>query len=95
MADMVDVAAEDRSIQFERTALVLRVLGWTFMIWACLVSIYIWTGEKAGSQLWLWSTIGLFVAGAICMGVAQYFHIRSVHLMASLRADRNDRLRAA
>jgi hypothetical protein len=95
MKDWVAEVAGEEEHKYLRAALVLRTLGWTFICWAAMVSIWIWMGAKAGSNLWLWSTIGLFVAGAICLGIAGGLKRRSATLAEVPDAKRNDRIRAA
>ena len=97
MKDWVAEIAGEQNQKFQRAALVLRTLGWTFILWAALVSIWIWMGAKAGSNLWLWSTIGLFVAGAICLGIAGQLQARGAKLVEVPEPEREerDRFRAA
>jgi hypothetical protein len=71
------VAPEDRVNKFQRAVLGLRIIGWISIIWGFVTSTWIWMGEKAGSQLWLWSTIGLFVFGVICLVIASRVHERA------------------
>jgi hypothetical protein len=64
------VAPEDRVNKYQREALGLRIVGWTSIVWGFVTSMWIMVGERAGSQLWLWSTFGLFVFGVICLVIA-------------------------
>jgi hypothetical protein len=68
--DIVETTAGTRTNRYQRAALVLRTLGWLSIVWGAMISIYIWMGERAGSLLWLWWTIGQFVAGAILLAIA-------------------------
>jgi len=96
MSDWVAELAGEQNQKYLRAALVLRTLGWIFICWAAIVSIWIWMGAKAGSNLWLWSTIGLFVAGAICLGIAGGLQRRAATLVELPEArNNNDRIRAA
>jgi hypothetical protein len=95
MTDWVEGLAGDKTDKYQRAALVLRVLAWTCIVWAAMISIWIWMGLRAGSDLWLWSTVGLFVGGLICLGVAAYLQSRAAKRVEVPRADRNDRIRAA
>ncbi len=68
MADF-SVTTEDHAESYWKTARVLRVVGWTCIVWGCMISIYIWTGLKAGSTVWLVWTMGQFFAGAVCLAL--------------------------
>jgi hypothetical protein len=95
MTDLVEVLAGDRVDKYRRAALVLRTLGWLSICWAAMVSIWIWMGAKAGSNIWLWSTIGLFVAGVICLGIAGRIQAHAARLVDVPRAGDRDRTRVA
>ncbi|HVZ16260.1 MAG TPA: hypothetical protein VG897_04035 [Terriglobales bacterium] len=69
MADWVEEIAGERLDKYNRAAVVLRTIGWISICWAAFVSIWIWMGSKAGSNLWLWWTLGCFVAGLVCLGI--------------------------
>lgn len=73
MADF-SVTTEDHAESYWKTARVLRVVGWTCIVWGCMISIYIWTGLKAGSTVWLVWTMGQFFAGAVCLALSAWFH---------------------
>lgn len=75
--DLVELTAGDRNNRYQRAALVLRTVGWLSIVWGLMISIYIWMGERAGSQLWLWWTIGQIVFGAICLGIASRLQAHS------------------
>ncbi len=81
---IVEYLAGDNEYKYERAALVLRTLGWLSIFWGCLLSIYIWMGLKAGSVLWLWWTVGMWVAGIALIGIAQPLHRRQAHLVGRL-----------
>jgi len=95
--DWVTVVAGEENQKYQRAALVLRTCGWLSICWAAMVSIWIWMGAKAGSNLWLWSTIGLFVIGAFCLGIAGQLQNRAGKVVAVPEVDREnyDHLRAA
>ena len=95
MTDWVEVVAGDKDQKYRRAALVLRTLGWTSICWAALVSIWIWMGYKAGSNVWLWSTIGLFVIGVVMLAVAAGLQSRAAKLIDLPRSNGDDRMRAA
>ena len=97
MKDWVEVVAGERLHRYNRAALVLRTLAWTSICWAALVSIWIWMGAKAGSNLWLWSTLVLFVLGAIFLGIASLLRARAARVIEVPEAARKDadRIRAA
>ena len=95
MMDWVELVAGDKEQKYQRAALVLRTLGWTLICWAAAISIWIWMGARAGANLWLWSTIGLFVFGVICLGVAGRLQIKAARSMVIPREPDNDRFRAA
>ena len=77
--DIVRVIAGESNNKYNRAALVLRTLGWLSIVWGCMISIWIWTGLKAGSGLWLYWTIGQFVFGAICLVTAGRLQERAAH----------------
>ncbi len=81
MTDWVEVLAGESNQKYRRAALILKTLAWTFICWAALVSIWIWMGAKAGSNVWLWSTIGLFVAGVILLVIAGWLNARAAKLV--------------
>ena len=95
MTDWVEEIAGDKLDKYRRAALVLRVLGWTCIVWAAMISIWVWMGLRAGSGLWLWSMVGLFVGGVICVGIAAFLQARAAKLVNVPRADGDGRFRAA
>jgi hypothetical protein len=46
-----------------------------------MISIWIWMGLKAGSDLWLYWAIGQFVVGAICLAVAGRLQKRAAQVV--------------
>lgn len=78
--DVVRTIAGDKDSKYQRAALVLRTVGWTSIVWGLLTMIWIWTGLKAGSELWLWWTIAQFAFGAICLMAANRLQTRAAHL---------------
>ncbi len=96
MKDWVEEIAGERLHLYTRAALVLRTLGWISICWAAMVSIWIWMGAKAGSNLWLWSTIGLFVIGAVLLGTANALQTRGSRVAEIPEARKEDNgIRAA
>jgi hypothetical protein len=91
--DWVRVIAGEENDKYQRAALVLRTLGWFSIVWGCVVATWIWTGLKAGSDLWLWWSIGQFVFGAICLVLAARLRMHGAELMRP--ADVHVRDRAA
>lgn len=89
--DIVEVTAGDRDNKYNRAALVLRTLGWLSIVWGLMISMYIWMGEKAGSQLWLLWTLGQLVAGVIMLGIASRLRSRSAHLASRSEFDVGNR----
>lgn len=79
--DVVRVIAGESNNKYERAALVLRTLGWLSIVWGAMISIWIWMGLKAGSDLWLYWTIGQFVFGAICLAVAGRLQERAARVV--------------
>jgi hypothetical protein len=79
----VRVNSVERSNKYMRTAIVLRTLGWLSIIWGLMVSMWIWMGEKAGSNLWLWWTLGQFAAGAVLLFLAARMQARATTLIAA------------
>ena len=75
--DIVELTAGDRDNRYQRAALVLRTLGWLSIIWGICISIWVMMGERAGSQLWLYWTIGQLVAGAVLIGIASHLSNRA------------------
>ncbi len=71
------VAPEDRVNRYQRAVLGLRTIGWISIIWGFVTTMWIMMGERAGSQLWLWATIGLFAFGLICLAIASRVHERA------------------
>jgi hypothetical protein len=94
MAD-INVALEDRAEKYWETARVLRVVGWTSIVWGCGIVIYVWTGLKAGSNLWLLWTIGQFVAGAICLALSAWFNHLGAMTFANMGLKVEHRRKAA
>jgi len=86
--DIVRVIAGESNNKYNRAALVLRVLGWTSIIWGCMIAIWIWMGLKAGSDLWLYWTIAQFVAGAVLLAMAARLQTRAAHLASTEPRDR-------
>jgi hypothetical protein len=82
--DIVRVIAGESNNKYNRAALVLRVLGWTSIIWGCMISIWIWMGLKAGSDLWLYWTVGQFVVGAVLLSIATRLQMRAAHEVTDL-----------
>jgi type VI protein secretion system component VasK len=79
--DWVAGVAGEAEQKYRRAALVLRTLAWTSIVWAAAVSIWIWMGAKAGSNLWLWIVIGLFVTGAVLLAIASRLQLRAARLI--------------
>ncbi|HET9697845.1 MAG TPA: hypothetical protein VFP40_13320 [Terriglobales bacterium] len=74
--DIVELTAGDRDNRYQRAALVLRTLGWLSIIWGVCISIWVMMGERAGSQLWLYWTLGQLVAGVVLLGIARHLQNR-------------------
>ncbi len=91
--DIVELTAGDRDNRYQRAALVLRTLGWLSIIWGVCISIWVMMGERAGSQLWLYWTIGQLVAGAVLLGIAHHLQDRGAALprVAERAVERRDR----
>jgi hypothetical protein len=90
--DVVRVIAGEEEDKYRRAALVLRTLGWFSIVWGCGIAMWIWTGLKAGSNLWLWWTIGQFVFGAICLVAASRLRVHAAQQMrAAPEAEIRDR----
>ncbi len=79
--DLVTVTAGDRDHRYLRAALVLRTIGWLSIVWGAMISIWIWMGLRAGSDLWLWWSVGQVAFGMICLAVASSLRLRRGHLM--------------
>lgn len=94
MTDWVETIAGESNQKYRRAALVLKTLAWTLICWAAMISIWIWMGVRAGSEVWLWSVIGLFGAGVILLGVAGWLQTRAAKLVAPSRQG-DDGARAA
>jgi hypothetical protein len=90
--DIIRIIAGEENDKYRRAVLVLRVLGWTSIVWGCMISIWIWTGLKAGSDLWLYWTIGQFVFGAICLAAAGRIQLRAAHLINVPEPEVTDRV---
>jgi Flp pilus assembly protein TadB len=89
MADRLErEIAGGRNNQHYRAAMVMRVLGWIFILWGCGVSIWIWMGARAGSMLWLWVTAGLMLLGVICIVIAARYQARVGRTLEDPDADR-------
>jgi hypothetical protein len=89
--DIVRVIAGEENDKYQRASLVLRTLGWLSFTWGCGLAIWIWMGLKAGSDLWLWWSIGQFAFGAICLVVAARLRVRAAELMRAPDAPIRDR----
>jgi hypothetical protein len=79
--------AAGRDNQHYRAAMVMRVLGWIFILWGAGVSIWIWMGARAGSLLWLWVTAGLMLLGVICIVIAGRYQSRVGRTVGDSDAD--------
>lgn len=91
----IDVALEDRVESYWKAARVLRVVAWTSIVWGCLTTIWIWTGLKAGSDMWLIWTIVQFVVGGVCLVAAWLLASRAARMLAGARLVIDNRERAA
>jgi 4-hydroxybenzoate polyprenyltransferase len=91
----VNVALEDRAESYWKAARVLRVVGWTSIVWGCMIMIWIWMGLKAGSDMWLIWTIAQFVAGGICLVTAAWLSNAAARTLASSRLVVENHERAA
>jgi hypothetical protein len=89
--DWVRVIAGEENDKYLRAALVLRTLGWYSVAWGCVLAIWIWTGLKAGSDLWLWWSIGQFAFGAVCLVLAARLRTHRAELMRTPDVDVRDR----
>jgi hypothetical protein len=91
--DILELTAGDRDNRYQRAALVLRTLGWLSIIWGVCISIWVMMGERAGSQLWLYWTLGQLVAGAILLGIARSLQNRgaAMPLLNERVVERRDR----
>lgn len=71
----------------------LRTLGWLSLVWGAMISIYIWMGERAGSQFWLFWSIGQFATGAILLAIAGRLQSRAANtaLKAETELERPNR----
>ena len=94
MADWIEVIAGESNQKYRRAALVLKTLAWTFIFWAAMISIWIWMGARAGSNVWLWSVMGLFVGGLVLLGVAAWLQTQAAKLVVPSPDDGKD-VRAA
>jgi len=95
MSDWVAEIAGDSNDKYRRAALVLRTLAWTSICWAAALSIWIWAGARAGSNLWLWSVLGFFVGGVILLGIAARLQLKASHFVETPGKPDDDRIRAA
>ena len=93
MTDWVEVVAGEENQKYRRAGLVLKTLGWMGICWAACISIWIWMGAKAGSNWWLWGTIGLLFVGAVLIGIGSKLQDKAARMMV-LR-DAPDDVRAA
>ena len=87
--DIVRIIAGESNNKYNRAAMVLRVLGWTSIIWGCMIAIWIGMGLKAGSDLWLYWTIAQFVVGAVLLAIAARLQLRAAQVAVDARV--NDR----
>lgn len=94
MAD-VNVTLEDRAESYWKAARVLRVVGWTSIVWGCLIVIWVWMGLKAGSDMWAIWTAAQFLAGGICLATATGLSYRASRILASSQSVIVNRERAA
>jgi RsiW-degrading membrane proteinase PrsW (M82 family) len=79
--DWIAGVAGEAEQKYRRAALVLRTLAWISIVWAAAVSIWIWMGAKAGSNLWLWIVIGLFLIGAVLLLIASRLQVRAARVI--------------
>jgi len=97
MTDWVEVVAGEENQKYRRAALLFRTLAWMSISWAALISIWVWMGLRAGSNWWLWGTLGALFVGAVLLGIASRLDAKAVLLMpksAAATAPNND-VRAA
>lgn len=95
MTDWVEIVAGEKLQRYQRAATVLRTLGWLSICWAALVSIWIWMGAKAGSNLWLWSTVVLFAIGVVFLMIAGRLQSQSAKVVEVPESPKNSGMRAA
>lgn len=89
--DLVELTAGDKDNKYVRAALVLRTVGWLSIIWGLMISIYIWMGQNAGSQLWLWWSIGQLALGAVLLAIAARLKAHSGQAFGVPETNRRDR----
>jgi hypothetical protein len=89
--DIVRVIAGEENGKYHRAALIVSVLGWLSIVWGCMISIWIWTGFRAGSDLWLNWAIAQFVVGAICLVIAGRLQERAAYLARTPDTEIKDR----
>ena len=91
----VNVTLEDRAEKHWKIARVLRVVGWTSIVWGCITMMWIWMGLKAGSDMWAIWTAAQFLAGGVCLAAASFLSYRGSRILASSRLVIENRERAA
>jgi hypothetical protein len=82
-----DRAAMDAAWQaeeYEERGKSLFVLGWVVGCMGGITGVWIWVGWRAGSDLWLWYTLGLGLVGAMLAGRGTWLRARSAALFAGI-----------
>jgi hypothetical protein len=59
----------DAAIEEQQFGRVLSVLGWTLIIFDCVVGVWIWVGFRSGSFFWLYWVVG---TGAVAVVLLWY-----------------------
>lgn len=58
-----------------RKASILQTLGWTLLVFDCIIASWVWTGFRAGTYFWLYWMIIEGAAGFVLVLVGS--HLRS------------------
>ena len=80
-----------RSEQLLNNSQGMRLVGWLLIVGGAMCSIFIWTGLRVGSELWLWTSGASVLLGLICLAVAYYLKTETVEETV----EHSDHIRAA
>ena len=80
MTDWVEVLAGEENQKYRRAGLFLKTIGWLMICWAAMISIWVWMGLRAGSNWWLWGSVGLLVGGGIIVAIGNLLQSKAARV---------------
>jgi hypothetical protein len=73
--------------EYEERGKALQVLGWVLGCMGGITSVWIWVGWRAGTEFWLWWTLGLGLLGMILNGRGAWLRARSAEIFTGIRGN--------